>query len=494
MEAAQAGAEGARQEVTVRLAPPDDLDAVLALWGGARSAHAVTEDTPERVAALLERARRPARRGGRRRDRRRGDRGIRRLARQLLPACRGAGAPPPRDRRPARGGRRGAPAGGRRAARHRSRRVRRRGRARVLGGAPATTPTPSWAAWSARSRRGGAIRLGIADHLGWAIAVTVSAEHEVVDRRRIALIEPGISPAPLHYESARLDVATTAALVAEVLRVGRAGGVHRIRRPGRGAARADASRSRSAPGRTTSPTTSPSSAAHRIRAGPTPDVIVPPRSSPSSHAPATRKSNFYDAKASKDKPPPSCWGSEPTRYLHGPRGPRCGATVDSRPPRRARGGDRRRLVTRHSPPAAASRRDDDVRLTGVGMPWAAPSRATTPLRASHSSGRPASRSARIEVPASSGSAANQRRSRRRPRPAGRRPPPRATASVSSASARATARDVVAAELAAGGGRAPSGPRRRWSELAPGLGEEVVDDLGAVEQRPRPRRRPARRGR
>ena len=74
---------------------------------------------------------------------------------------------------------------------------------------------PSWAAWSARSRRGGAIRLGIADHLGWAIAVTVSAEHEVVDRRRIALIEPGISPAPLHYESARLDVATTAALVAE---------------------------------------------------------------------------------------------------------------------------------------------------------------------------------------------------------------------------------------------------------------------------------------
>ena len=27
---------------------------MLALWGGARSAHAVTEDTPERVAALLE--------------------------------------------------------------------------------------------------------------------------------------------------------------------------------------------------------------------------------------------------------------------------------------------------------------------------------------------------------------------------------------------------------------------------------------------------------
>jgi hypothetical protein len=60
------------------------------------------------------------------------------------------------------------------------------------------------------------VRVGIADHLGWAIAVTAAADHEVVDRRRIALIEPGISPAPIHYESRRLDVAATAALVAEV--------------------------------------------------------------------------------------------------------------------------------------------------------------------------------------------------------------------------------------------------------------------------------------
>jgi ribosomal protein S18 acetylase RimI-like enzyme len=41
--------------VTVRGARQEDLDAVLALWGGARSAHAMTEDTPERVAALLAR-------------------------------------------------------------------------------------------------------------------------------------------------------------------------------------------------------------------------------------------------------------------------------------------------------------------------------------------------------------------------------------------------------------------------------------------------------
>jgi hypothetical protein len=62
----------------------------------------------------------------------------------------------------------------------------------------------------------GDVRVGIADHLGWAIAVTASADHEVVDRRRIELIEPGLSPAPIHYESRRLDVAATVSLVARV--------------------------------------------------------------------------------------------------------------------------------------------------------------------------------------------------------------------------------------------------------------------------------------
>jgi hypothetical protein len=44
------------------------------------------------------------------------------------------------------------------------------------------------------------MRLGIAHHLGWAVAVTASADHEVVDRRRIELIEPGMPPAPIHHE------------------------------------------------------------------------------------------------------------------------------------------------------------------------------------------------------------------------------------------------------------------------------------------------------
>jgi hypothetical protein len=62
------------------------------------------------------------------------------------------------------------------------------------------------------------MRLGIADHFGWAVAVTASEDHEVVDRRRIALIEAGISEAPIHYESRRLDVAATVSLVARARR------------------------------------------------------------------------------------------------------------------------------------------------------------------------------------------------------------------------------------------------------------------------------------
>ena len=62
----------------------------------------------------------------------------------------------------------------------------------------------------------GAVRVGIADHFGWAVAVTASASCEVVDRRRLELVEPGVSEAPIHYESWRLDVSATAALVTAV--------------------------------------------------------------------------------------------------------------------------------------------------------------------------------------------------------------------------------------------------------------------------------------
>jgi hypothetical protein len=60
------------------------------------------------------------------------------------------------------------------------------------------------------------VRLGVFDHFGWAVAVTASDDHEVVDRRRIELVEEGLSQAPIHYDRGMLDDAGAAALVAEV--------------------------------------------------------------------------------------------------------------------------------------------------------------------------------------------------------------------------------------------------------------------------------------
>jgi hypothetical protein len=69
------------------------------------------------------------------------------------------------------------------------------------------------------------MRVGVAHHYGWAVAVTASPEHRVVDRRRIELIEPGLPSAPIHHEGGtwdlhsvgeRLDDDALAALVSEV--------------------------------------------------------------------------------------------------------------------------------------------------------------------------------------------------------------------------------------------------------------------------------------
>lgn len=61
------------------------------------------------------------------------------------------------------------------------------------------------------------MRLGIAHHFGWAVAVTASADHRVVDRRRITLVGPGLPAAPIHHrDGASLDDAAMEALVATV--------------------------------------------------------------------------------------------------------------------------------------------------------------------------------------------------------------------------------------------------------------------------------------
>jgi hypothetical protein len=58
--------------------------------------------------------------------------------------------------------------------------------------------------------------VGIAHHLGWAVAVTASDGHVVVDRRRIELIEPGMATAPIEHEARHLDEDAAARMVAQV--------------------------------------------------------------------------------------------------------------------------------------------------------------------------------------------------------------------------------------------------------------------------------------
>jgi hypothetical protein len=60
------------------------------------------------------------------------------------------------------------------------------------------------------------VRVGVAHHLGWAVAVTAAATGEVVDRRRIELIEPGTPAAPIHHEGKPLDDLALVELVAQV--------------------------------------------------------------------------------------------------------------------------------------------------------------------------------------------------------------------------------------------------------------------------------------
>lgn len=60
------------------------------------------------------------------------------------------------------------------------------------------------------------MRVGIAHHFGWAVAVTATGDHEVVDRRRLELIEPDMPTAPIHHEGKPLDDDAAAELVANV--------------------------------------------------------------------------------------------------------------------------------------------------------------------------------------------------------------------------------------------------------------------------------------
>lgn len=58
---------------------------------------------------------------------------------------------------------------------------------------------------------------GISDHAGWAVVVCV-AQGEVIDRRRIELIEPGLPNMPYHHDAQGLPAEEAEALVERVRR------------------------------------------------------------------------------------------------------------------------------------------------------------------------------------------------------------------------------------------------------------------------------------
>jgi hypothetical protein len=61
--------------------------------------------------------------------------------------------------------------------------------------------------------------LGVADHNGWGVCVTVAASHGVpvvVDRRRVELIEPGVPSQPYHHETVAMPLPSAETLVVRV--------------------------------------------------------------------------------------------------------------------------------------------------------------------------------------------------------------------------------------------------------------------------------------
>ena len=65
-----------------------------------------------------------------------------------------------------------------------------------------------------RSKNGGII--GVSDHGGWAVMVTVARDGTLLDRRRVELVEEGLPKIPHHSECQRLPLDEGVALVERV--------------------------------------------------------------------------------------------------------------------------------------------------------------------------------------------------------------------------------------------------------------------------------------
>ncbi|MBX7101052.1 MAG: hypothetical protein K1X89_25270 [Myxococcaceae bacterium] len=71
---------------------------------------------------------------------------------------------------------------------------------------------------SNRRPRAGRALVGVMDHAGWAVLITVRPPGALLDRRRVALTEAGLPVMPHHHEGQRLELAKAVALVRQVER------------------------------------------------------------------------------------------------------------------------------------------------------------------------------------------------------------------------------------------------------------------------------------
>jgi hypothetical protein len=58
--------------------------------------------------------------------------------------------------------------------------------------------------------------IGVADHCGWAVLVTVTAGGKLVDRRRVELVDTGLPKLPHHHECQALPLPEAISLVERV--------------------------------------------------------------------------------------------------------------------------------------------------------------------------------------------------------------------------------------------------------------------------------------
>lgn len=80
---------------------------------------------------------------------------------------------------------------------------------RILG-----EPQGSWMRETIKSKKGGVI--GVSDHGGWAVLVTVGRDGTLLDRRRVELVDRGLPKIPHHSECQRLPLDEAVELVERV--------------------------------------------------------------------------------------------------------------------------------------------------------------------------------------------------------------------------------------------------------------------------------------